>query len=69
VAEAKKVLRLLGEEAFGPPDARLTALIERLNDLAKLEDLLRRIRTAGSWRELLGQTATSPRRGRRRPSP
>lgn len=69
IAEAKKVLRLQGEEAFGPPDARLTGVIERLNDLAKLEDLLRRIRTAGSWQELLGQPATSPRRGRRRPSP
>jgi predicted transposase YdaD len=69
IAEAKKVLRLQGEDAFGPLDARINALIERLNDLPQLEDLLRRIRTAGSWRELLGSPATGPRRGRRRPSP
>lgn len=64
VAEAKKVLRLQGDEAFGPPDAATAAAIERLDDLARLEDLLRRVRTAGGWRELLGP-ATSRRRGRR----
>ncbi len=69
IAEARKVLRLQGEDAFGPPDARITALIERLNDLAQLEDLLKRIRSAGSWQELFGQPATGPRRRRRRPSP
>src|SRR6266849_5488483 len=31
VAEARKVLRLQGEEAFGPPDARTAAQIERLD--------------------------------------
>lgn len=65
IAEARKVLRLQGEDAFGPPDARISALLERLNDLSQLEDLLRRIRTAGSWQELFGQPATRPRRGRR----
>ena len=67
VDEAKKVLRLLGEQAFGSPDAATAAAIERLDDLARLEDLLRRVRTAASWRELLG--SSSGRRGpRRRPS-
>jgi hypothetical protein len=66
VAEAKKVLRLLGDEVFGPPNARTAGALERLNDLARLEDLLRRVRAAQSWQELLGEPA---RRANRRPAP
>jgi hypothetical protein len=65
VAEAKKVLRMLGDDAFGPPDARTAAAINGLDDLARLEELLKRVRTASNWRDLLAQPA-SPRRGRRR---
>ena len=68
VAEAKKVLRLQGDDAFGPPDDRTAAAIERLADLARLEDLLRRVRTAGSWKQLLGRPQ-SGRRGGSRQSP
>jgi predicted transposase YdaD len=68
VAEARRVLRLLGDDAFGPPNARAAALIERLNDLARLEELLKRVRTAGSWQELFGRPV-SGRRGGKRPSP
>jgi predicted transposase YdaD len=67
MAEAKKVLRMQGDDAFGPPDARTAAAIDRLKDLARLEELLKRVRTATSWQELLGQPAP-PRRGARRPS-
>ena len=66
LTEAKKMLHLLGEEAFGPPDARIAALIERLNDLVELEDVLKRIRTAGSWRELFGPSASGSQKKRRR---
>jgi predicted transposase YdaD len=66
VAEARKVLRLQGDDAFGAPDTRTAAAIERLDDLARLEELLKRVRTAGSWKELFGQPA-SGRRGGRRP--
>jgi predicted transposase YdaD len=66
IAEARKVLRLQGEEAFGPPDARITASIERLNDLVRLEELLKRMRTATSWQELLGTPAPAARNRRRR---
>ncbi|MCI0459939.1 MAG: hypothetical protein L0Z62_23560 [Gemmataceae bacterium] len=55
VAEAKKVLRLQGDDAFGPPDARTAARIERLDNLARLEELLKRIRTATSWQGLFGR--------------
>ncbi len=64
LVEAKKVLRLLGEEAFGPPDARITALIERLNDLTRLEDFLKRMRTAGSWQELFDRPKPGSRKRR-----
>ena len=67
VAEAKKVLRLQGDEAFGIPDAATLAAIERLNDQSKLEELLRRMLTSSSWRELLGRPA-SARKGGRRPT-
>jgi predicted transposase YdaD len=66
--EARKVLRLLGDDAFGPPDARTARLIEGLDDLARLEELLKRMRTAASWQELLGPPPAG-RRTRRRPSP
>jgi predicted transposase YdaD len=65
ITEARKVLRLLGDDAFGPPDDRIIALIERLKDLDRLEDLLKRIRTVGSWRELFDQPAPGPRKRRR----
>jgi predicted transposase YdaD len=68
VAEAKRMLRLQCDDAFGPPDSRTAALIERLDDLPRLEEMLRRVRTAGGWTELLGRPP-SARRGGRRPAP
>jgi predicted transposase YdaD len=68
VAEAKKVLRLQGDEAFGGPDAATAAAIEQLTDLTRLEEMLKRLRSAQSWQDLLGRTP-SGRRGRRRQSP
>jgi hypothetical protein len=65
IAEAKKVLRLQGDDAFGPPNARTAVLIDRLNDLTRLEELLKRVRTAGSWQELLRQPPPGRRSGRR----
>lgn len=67
VAEAKKVLRLQGDEAFGVPDSATASTIEQLDNLVRLEDLLRRVRTAGSWRELFGRPV-SARKGGRRPT-
>lgn len=62
IAEARKVLRLLGEEAFGPPDARIDALIERQKDLAQLENILKRMRTAQNWQELFAASAARKKR-------
>ncbi len=68
VAEAKKVLRMQGDDAFGPADARTIAAIEGIDDLAQLENLLKRLRSATSWQDLLAPVSRGGR-GKRRPSP
>jgi predicted transposase YdaD len=68
VAEAKKMLRRLGDQAFGPPDARTAAIIEGIDDLAHLEELLDRILSASGWQDLLGQPSRGGRSKRRPPS-
>jgi hypothetical protein len=47
LAQLKKGLRLLGDSAFGVPDARTATAIERINDLAQLEDLLAFVARSG----------------------
>jgi hypothetical protein len=66
IKEARKLVRLLGENRFGPPDAPTTAALERIDDLAKLEALGLRILTARSWEELLELPAPRRSSGRRR---
>ncbi len=68
VAEAKRMLRLLGEDAYGPVNAQTAAVIERMDNLAQLEGLLQRMRSTTSWQELLGQPSRRSR-SKRRPSP
>jgi predicted transposase YdaD len=68
VAEARKLLRVVGDGLFGTPDARTATALEQIEDLARLEDLCARLPATRSWQELLGQTP-SPRRRRRRQSP
>lgn len=68
VAEAKKVLRMQADDAFGPPNARTAAAIERISDLDRLEELLLRLRTVRSWQELLSPPVSGPTSRRRRPS-
>jgi predicted transposase YdaD len=64
VAEARKVLRIVGDRRFGPPDAQTAAAIERIEELARLEDLCARLESAESWPDLLGS-----RKGKRRAKP
>ena len=68
-AEARKLLRLIGDVKFGPPDARTAAAIDRTGDLDRLEDLCQRLQTVSGWQELLGPLTPESRRGRRRPAP
>jgi hypothetical protein len=69
VAEARKLLRVFGDRAFGLPDARTAAAIERIDDLTQLEEMCSRLPSAGSWQELLGHSSAGSRGGRRRSSP
>lgn len=69
VAETKKLLRQWGEDAFGIPDVQTATAIERLNDLPRLEELLRRVHSVTSWQELLGPSVGGSRKGQRRRSP
>jgi hypothetical protein len=64
--EARRMLLLLGETKFGPPDAATQAALESLGDLAQLEELGVRLLSAGSWQELLPPPAQRRRNGRRR---
>ncbi len=68
VSEARKLLKVFGGGFFGPPDAKAVAAIERIEDLAQLELLCEKLRTVGSWRELLDDAATASRPRRRRPT-
>jgi predicted transposase YdaD len=56
LAEAKKLLRRLGEKALGTPDVRTVKSIEKLNDVNRLEELCERASTARSLQELLGSS-------------
>ena len=48
-------LALLGEQKFGPPDARVQAALAAIGDAERLEALARRLLAATSWDDLLGQ--------------
>lgn len=61
--EARRVLFLLGESKFGPPDPAARAALEATTDLAQLEALAVRLMTADSWQKLL---ASRRRNGRRK---
>jgi hypothetical protein len=68
VRELRRAIRLVGDEAFGPPGARTAAALDRIEDLSRLEELVRRLRTAGSWQELFALPPNGGRRRGRRPS-
>jgi predicted transposase YdaD len=68
VGEARKLLRKFGDRALGSPDDRTAAAIDRIDDLARLEELCDRLPTVGSWQELLGLPAAGRRKGRPGPS-
>jgi predicted transposase YdaD len=65
--EARRLLRLLGDRRFGPPDARNRAAIESLTSVERLEQLTERLLDASGWDELLASERPT-RRSRRRGS-
>ncbi len=65
LAEARRMLRLVGQDLFGALDAASTARLEAIQDIGLLEDLLVRVRRCASWEDLL-QDTPAPRAARRR---
>ncbi len=51
--EARRALLIVGETKFGAADPATVAKLESIEDLARLENLMRRIVQASSWTELL----------------
>jgi hypothetical protein len=64
--EARRVLMLQGEPKFGPPDAATRTALENISDLARLEELLLRLMSVGSWQELLPPQPQRRGNGRRK---
>ncbi len=51
--EARRALLVVGSEHFGTPDARTLKVLQRITELERLEDGLRRVKRAKSWTDLL----------------
>jgi hypothetical protein len=66
VAEAKKLLMLVGTSQFGPPDGRVATALEGINELTRLEELCVRLLRAENWQDLLELGPSRPRSTRRR---
>jgi predicted transposase YdaD len=63
--EAKKILMLQGRKLFGPPDARTSAVLDRIKGLDRLERLTERLLDVSSWEELLADRTRRRRNGNR----
>jgi hypothetical protein len=50
---AKKFIRRWGQKRFGPPDAAVTACLDAITDLARLERIEDQVHNAANWQELL----------------
>ncbi len=66
MVEARRILLLQGETAFGPADAETRTLVEQITDLEQLEKLSVRLLKATSWHDLLAAPPVRRRNGRRR---
>jgi predicted transposase YdaD len=64
--EARRMILLQGTKRFGPPAADVTAALEAIDDLERLEELQLKLLDVASWPELLPPTRR--RSSRRKPS-
>jgi hypothetical protein len=65
--EARRMLLKVGQTRLGKPSAAVIAGLDRLTDVAMLEELTVRSLEAASWQELLGLNGSRrPGRGRRK---
>jgi hypothetical protein len=65
--EARRLLFLLGQESYGVPDVTTRTAIDAIADVERLEHLVKEMRRASSWHELLGRAGPRRRHGRRKP--
>jgi hypothetical protein len=65
LAEARKLLLLLGEGRFGSPEAQFKSALGNIDDVKRLEAMIARIQNAASWQDLLDVTTPRRRNGRR----
>jgi len=49
----RRVILLLGEDRFGPPEEAVKAVLNTITDLDRLERMVRRAAKAASWQEIL----------------
>jgi hypothetical protein len=67
--EARRMVLLVGEERFQrPADRTVRSRLEEIDDIAQLEELIRRTLHVGSWDELLPGRRPSPSSRRRKKS-
>lgn len=52
----RQTLLRLGKIRFGPPGEAVTAKVQTITDLDRLEALLDRVLTASNWQELLEES-------------
>ena len=53
VAEARRILLILGRDRWGEPDAVWVEMIESLDDLERVESLIKQLHRVSSWADLL----------------
>ncbi len=54
----RELLRIFGEERFGPLDESDAAQLEAIKDLAKLQELAKKVSKVNSWKELFETNGT-----------
>jgi predicted transposase YdaD len=59
IEEARRILFLIGRDRWGEPDPGMVETIESLDDLARVEALVKRSYRAMSWEELLADIPDS----------
>jgi hypothetical protein len=65
LAEARHILLDLGQEQFGPGDETTLGTLNAIEDVQRLEELIKRVLKVGSWQELLQPTGRRRGNGRR----
>ena len=64
LAEARRLLLLLGSKEFGDPDTQIVDAIDSMVDLHQLEQLALQASSVASWQELVEPTGRRSRRRR-----